>query len=146
MKNIKIGILSLGLMAFGLSSCATTNQAENNQEKTTNLSLFGSWTLTDIKGHKMNEAFPSKTPAITFEPITKKFTGNSGCNNIFGSFTTSNNHISFGNAASTKMYCEGVNEDAFLSAFNSVTSYTIKGNTLTLLDSNQQTVLKFMKK
>lgn len=146
MKNIKIAILGLGLLTFGLSSCGTTTGTGSaNTESTTNLALLGSWTLSEIDGSNINEDFPNKKPSLTFEPVTKKFTGNSGCNNVFGSFTTNNNAINFGDAASTKMFCEGVKEELFLSSLNKANTYTIANNTLTLLDSDNKVILKMTK-
>ena len=139
MKNIKIAILGLGLLTFGLSSCGTTTGTGSaNTESTTNLALLGSWTLSEIDGSNINEDFPNKKPSLTFEPVTKKFTGNSGCNNVFGSFTTNNNAINFGDAASTKMFCEGVNEKVFTDALDKVTHFKLEGTRLILLEKDKK--------
>ncbi|MCV9929764.1 META domain-containing protein [Flavobacterium sp. LS1R49] len=44
--------------------------------------------------------------SIKFDTATKKVSGNSGCNNFFGTYTLKgNDHIQFGNLGSTRMAC-----------------------------------------
>ncbi|KIA99581.1 hypothetical protein OA93_05370 [Flavobacterium sp. KMS] len=44
--------------------------------------------------------------SIKFDPATKKVSGNSGCNNFFGTYTLKgNDQIQFGNLGSTRMAC-----------------------------------------
>lgn len=47
------------------------------------------------------------------------------CNGMFGRYTLQNNQLTFGNMASTKMYCEGSQETAFAKSFGEVSSFFI---------------------
>ena len=76
--------------------CSFINIISMNQ--TLNLDLSGNWTLVHIHESSettVDEGFPNKKPNLILEAISKKVTGNSGCNQLFGSFTTQQNRISF---------------------------------------------------
>ncbi|ADX66941.1 META domain-containing protein [Weeksella virosa] len=131
---------------FGLSSCTTTAPSTQNEaSSTTNLSLFGTWTLSELPKVDLKKSFPAKTPSLTFEPITKKFTGNSGCNNMFGGFSTSQNGLEFTGVGMTRMFCEGVDENAFTSALDNVKTYSIKNETLILYNADKKEVMRLKK-
>ncbi len=146
MKRIKIFTLAIAIL--GLASCTTntTSNTNENTSSTTNIALLGSWNLSSLANTQITEDFPNKLPSLTFEPVTKKFTGNSGCNNIFGDFTTNNNSLKFGNSASTKMFCEGVSETKFTQALDKANSYKISNNVLTIYDSENKELMSFTKK
>jgi len=57
--------------------------------------------LIQLNGKTVKE---SKAQLI-FDTQAGKFTGNNGCNQLFGNFTTNVNAISFTNVGSTKMFC-----------------------------------------
>lgn len=46
---------------------------------------------------------------IKFDMETGTFTGNNGCNRVFGKMLGKRNQVTFMDVASTKMHCEGVN-------------------------------------
>lgn len=139
-------LLSFGtiLSLMFIQSCAT--QSKPNQ--TLNLDLSGNWTLVQIhesSGTTVEKGFPNKKPNLILESISKKVTGNSGCNQLFGSFTTQQNKISFDGMGMTKMYCEGVKENEYIDLINRVKSYSIIDNQLILMDKDGNQLLKYTK-
>ena len=118
------------------------------ESQTLNLDLSGSWTLNYItkdSGTDIDKGFPDKKPTLTLEPITKKLTGNTGCNQMFGSFSTQQNNISFSGMGATKMYCEGIKENEYLQLFDKVDSYKITNNQLVFMDKSNKELLKYSK-
>ena len=142
MRYIFSFVAIIGLLI--LHSCAS--QAGSNQ--TLNLDLSGNWTLVHIHESSettVDEGFPNKKPNLILEAISKKVTGNSGCNQLFGSFTTQQNRISFEGMGMTKMYCEGVKENEYVDLINKVKTYTIIDNQLILMDEEGTQLLKYSK-
>lgn len=118
------------------------------QNQTLNLDLSGSWTLVHIdesSGTDIVEGFPNKKPNLILESISKKATGNTGCNQLFGSFKVNQNKISFEGMGMTKMYCEGVKENEYVNMINKVESYSIIDNQLILMDKDGVQLLKYSK-
>lgn len=78
----------------------------------------------DLKLIQINKtAVPTGVPAtIRFDLETKIFTGNGGCNRLFGAFTFENNTITIENVNATKMLCmdEAITqvEKAFIANLN----------------------------
>lgn len=142
MKNL-IGVLFLSLVMI-LGSCSS--QMPNGETQTLNLELSGSYTLEYINassGTNIDEGFPNKKPTLTLESITKKLTGNTGCNQMFGSFSTEQNKINFSGLGSTKMFCEGVNENAYTSMLEKAASYRFMNNKLSFFDEKGLELLRF---
>ncbi|HLV23805.1 MAG TPA: META domain-containing protein [Moheibacter sp.] len=134
----------LGL--FILTACSTQNNPNNTQ--TLNLDLSGNWTLIHIdesSGTNINEGFPNKKPTLILEAISKKLTGNTGCNQMFGSFTTQQNNIHFSGLGSTKMFCDGVKETEYLNMLNEVDSYKILNDQLVFMNKEGKEILKYAK-
>lgn len=91
------------------------------------------WTVTSIAG----------TPATGTRPVTLSIApdlragGHAGCNNYFAEASMSDNQISFGPAAATRMACEPAlmaQESAYLTALAAVASFEHDGDSLRLLD------------
>lgn len=143
----KIAALLALPVIFSFFSCGSQGILSGDQ--TVNPGIFGSWELTWIypdSGTTLKAGFPDKKPTLVLEGISGKFTGNNGCNQYFGNFKTNNNAIDFGDAGVTMMFCDGVNEKAYMDAFNSVKSYQILNKELVLLNNSGQELLKFAKK
>jgi len=100
---------------------------------------FDQWTVTSINE---NSGF-SVNPTISLSINDKTISGNTGCNNFNGRFTLKGNKISFGQMASTKMFCKNMDtEDLFFSTLEKVDSYTIENNELILLNKASEVVMK----
>lgn len=73
-----------------------------------------------------------------------KINGDAGCNRFMGGYTVDGTTIAIGPLASTQMYCEGVMdaERALLKALEKSTSYTVKGERLTLFGPKGKTTVR----
>lgn len=130
--NIKI-ILSF-VVAFLFISCKTNKAAE--VEASTNVNIFetsglqGKWTLEyilPVDGKDIKQLYKIQMPYLNFVDDTK-VAGNNGCNNINGAYSIfSNNSIKFNTDkfGSTRMFCEGLDEKAFLNALKSVNKFDV---------------------
>ncbi|WP_127132599.1 META domain-containing protein [Pseudoflavitalea rhizosphaerae] len=93
-------------------------------------SLNGLWYL--------QPALPSDTatgtfPSLHFNLKTKKFSGNTGCNTMSGSFTLTDSSFQFNdNMQIGKKVCTGFNEAAFLKSLFMANRYTVEGPVMTL--------------
>ncbi len=66
-------------------------------------------------------------PEITFDIREGKFSGNTGCNRMAGTFLATDSTLSFSDKMiTTRMACVGYNESAFLQNLLRVDSYKIK--------------------
>jgi len=117
--NAHLTLFALSLtVLFSRCSMQSPNMLSNNT-----FELSGSESLKD--------SFPAGYPTLTFTDSTT-FSGFSGCNRIFGTFTTKENAIAFSNMGMTKMFCVNVAEDWFLQHLETVDSYTYKDSMLNL--------------
>jgi heat shock protein HslJ len=143
MKHLFALTAIMGLLFF--QSCATQGP---DTSSTLNLDLSGSWTLVEIhesSGTTINEGFPERKPSLTLEAITKKLTGNTGCNQMFGSFKTNQNNVTFSGLGATKMYCAGVKEAEYLAMFDKIKTYSILNDQLSFMDADGNVLLKYSK-
>lgn len=71
--------------------------------------------------------------------------GRGGCNRFFGAYFMDGDALSFGNIASTRMYCfETMHvEDAFFQAMGLITSRNLEESVLELRSSDGSTILRF---
>ncbi len=132
-------LFSLILVAFATYSCESSKNVLESS-KMQQQSVYGSYMISQIR---QNKSIP-KELMITFEENTNKFTGFSGCNSFFGTYTLEGNKVKLSNTASTKKYCqEELNnvENHFLEALNMVNTFTLSDNVLSLLE-NDVTLLK----
>lgn len=121
-----ISLLSLGVFAQG------GRQDLSNRR----------WELTEINGQRV---YSSKA-FLEIERAENRFTGNAGCNRMFGSVSINGRNIDFGGVGTTKMFCSerGVMklEADFTRALERVTRFERNGNNLSLYARNRL-VLKF---
>jgi heat shock protein HslJ/uncharacterized lipoprotein NlpE involved in copper resistance len=106
--------------------------------------LHGTWKLTSINREVVDEAaYPLGLPTLTFNTMAKVVSGTTGCNQLNGSFrAAASGALAFAPLATTRMFCENVNETAFLKALEQTTRYKIEGEQLMLL-KGQTPVLIF---
>ena len=101
------------------------------------------WTLTDANG----KAVTNSSAYFEIDTAHTKFTGNTGCNRMFGAISLRGKLITFSNVGTTKMMCKlpagSLPENAFLSGLNKTARYAVEGNTLNLFDRRGRTVLRF---
>lgn len=122
-----IGILSLGVFA-------QNNRRNDLSDKR--------WELTEINGSRV---YSSKA-FLEIADSDTRFSGNAGCNRMFGSVSINGRNINFGSVGLTKMFCSerGVMklETDFTRALERVTRFEHTGNNLNLYARNRL-VLKF---
>lgn len=142
MKNVII-FLSFLLPAV-MNSCndAKKSTASAQPEKLLN----GAWQLNYISGPKIafEGLFPHKKPLLVFNFPKQEANGNGGCNGYSVPVKVEGSNISFGDALSTMMACEGNGEPLYFKTLKTVTEYRIENNTLVLF-MNDVPVLRFSK-
>ncbi|MDI6620502.1 META domain-containing protein [Acinetobacter junii] len=136
---LKPFLISLGLATTAIvSACATTTSLNSAQTLD-----HSTWVATQIQGTQLAS---SNSPHIQFESSTQTFSGSDGCNRIRGSFKTENNQLKLGPVMSTKMACIGDNAAVsrqYLDALSQTQRYSLKANTLQLLDQSGKVLIQF---
>ena len=138
--TIKDGHLFLSLMADGgiyeFESLGGSQPLDSKSPVAA--SLFGKrWRLTEVKGAPVR----TTKPYIEFDPGSKRFSGDGGCNNIAGGFEVDGMHISFSHSISTRRACidgeiQQVETD-FLHGLEGTTEFKIQGDFLRLYAGDQ---------
>lgn len=99
--------------------------------------LNGTWRLDHLGGTAiaLDELFPNEKPTITFDVAGLRVSGSGGCNRYTGDFSVDNHTIQFGQIASTRMFCQGVQEDAYFQTLAKINRFSIGegGTTLNLI-------------
>ena len=109
-----------------------------------NRSLAGTeWSLVEAIGKTVRNS----SAAIEFSEEGARFTGNTGCNQMFGSYDQIGRNIDFRGIGTTKRMCKmmpgSITENAFLKAMHDTSRYNQTGKTLQLMDRRGRTLLKF---
>ena len=125
-------VLVISLLAVSCSGSKKLNTMTDT--------LNAQWTLQSLAGQNdLAALFGKRTPFLNFDTKTLRVAGNSGCNNLTGSFSVSpGNKINLGPLAATKMACPGNGESVFLSALGKVTHFTISNGVLKLLNGKEE--------
>jgi heat shock protein HslJ len=96
-----------------------------------NVTLAGTWELQPVLA---SDTATGRIPTIHFDLDKQKFTGNTGCNSVSGSFLLKGDSLIFNEQIiSTKMACAGYNEKAFLDNLFKTNRYQIKEGVLQLM-------------
>jgi heat shock protein HslJ len=99
------------------------------QQDTTKLG--GLWFLQPVLA---SDTATGKIPRLEFNLSGKRFTGNTGCNNMSGSFDFTDTTLQFNHRiTTTKMACVGYNEKAFLESLLRTNSYKLQNGILILM-------------
>ena len=103
------------------------------------------WALTEMNGQTLE--ISETRPNIEINLTTMKILGKGNCNNFSGNITNySDSSIRFEQISSTKMMCPNhTQETLFFEAMGKVVSYSIQKLTLTMYDSQQNSILRFHK-
>lgn len=109
--------------------------------------LNGTWELNYISGPRIafDGLFPNKKPTIIFNFPNEEATGSGSCNGYSVKVKAAGNKINFGDALHTMMACEGNGEPLYFKTLKTITSYSITGNTLTMM-MGDIAVMRFAKK
>lgn len=116
------------------------NKAEDMTEDANRIyRLNDIWVLETLDGVTADKNnFSKAIPQIEINLSEKKLSGTGGCNRIFGTIEVSGDKIKFGPVASTRMYCEGVNESGFVNGLQNADSWKIENNRLYLMKDDKE--------
>jgi uncharacterized lipoprotein YbaY/heat shock protein HslJ len=103
------------------------------------------WRLTRLEGRPVLLADGQKEPTLAFQGGDTRFAGNTGCNNLTGSYRLSGDNLSLSSIAVTKMAClQGMDiESALFTALGKVSKWKITGQHLELFDAENRVVARF---
>lgn len=131
-----VGSILMILMVM-LAACSTVRSGAGPQ-------LTGTqWRLVALNGQP---PVPATSVTLNFN-ADNQVGGNGSCNSFGGTYTTSGNSLKIAELASTMMACadQAINEQesAYFQALQSVATYEIANNQLTLKDANGTVLLVF---
>jgi heat shock protein HslJ len=145
MKHLFIAVLVLFFAACNTQTNKSSNQQDSLPAPTEN-NLSATATITTLEGAwQLQAVLPSDTatgkiPTLVFDLKSKKFQGNTGCNNMSGNFYTEGDSLSFNEQIlMTKMACPGYNEQGFIESLTKTDRYKIDKGVLQLMQ--EQTIL-----
>jgi heat shock protein HslJ len=133
MKNLgKISFLIAILGVMGISAAAQNRQLGGIR-----------WELERVN----NRAVHNSSAFIEIDTGSGRFTGNGGCNQMFGSIRVNGPRITFSNVGLTRRMCKlmpgSVPENNVVRALESTVRYQITGRELTFYDRRGRSVLQF---
>ena len=99
--------------------------------------ISGVWVLQPVLA---SDTAAGRIPQLNFNLTIKKFTGNTGCNDMSGSFFIKKDSLAFNeHVIATRKMCQGYNEKAFIDNLTKTNHYKIVDGVLQLM--NDQTIL-----
>jgi len=143
MKRSTLIILITLIIGGSISSCKIFKKEQGAAS-----ALEGTWELNYISGTRIafNGLFPDAKPNMSFDAAKSEVHGTTGCNGFTSKTTISGNKLSISEPGPMTMrYCEGGGEKQFLAMLRKITSYSVEGNTLTLIQGDIA-VMRFTKK
>jgi heat shock protein HslJ len=131
--SAKLKSFVLTTLLFAFVSLASAQQAQNDSAKSITpaaakkpgiAALKGKWFLLPALD---SDTATGRVPDISLDILKGTFTGNTGCNRMSGTFLATDSTLSFSDKmVTTRMYCAGYNESAFLQNLLRVDSYKFK--------------------
>ncbi len=102
------------------------------------ISSSETYIILSLNGNDISE----KKLTITFNEERKTLSGNAGCNSFSCGYTLDGETIAFGFPRATKMYCEENHklEHEFMVGLQQISTRTIQGDSLFLMDKEQNSV------
>lgn len=103
------------------------------------------WRLTRLEGKPVLLTGGQKEPTLAFRAGDTRFAGNTGCNNLTGTYRLSGADFSLTSIALTKMACpQGMDlEAALFTGLGKVSNWKMTGQQLELLDAGNAVVARF---
>jgi len=133
-------------IAIAIILCAFTKQnigsnhftlKNNSSPAADDTTIAGNWVLQPVLA---SDTATGSIPKLNFNLTSKKFSGNTGCNEMSGSFFIRKDSLSFNeDMIATKKKCKGYNEKAFIDNLTKTNHYKIVDGVLQLM--NDQTIL-----
>ena len=82
--------------------------------------------------------------SLSFSVTDSSYSGNNGCNMISGNFSISKDKVNFGEGLSTRMFCQGIDEQKFHNVLNLTNRMQIKNDVLFLFE-NENKLAEFIR-
>ncbi|HTL07297.1 MAG TPA: META domain-containing protein [Chitinophagaceae bacterium] len=115
-------------LAFAGEQTHAVSSRPNPADSTT---LNGQWYLQPVLP---GDTAAGKIPTINFRLSDNSFTGNTGCNSMRGTFQRTDSTLVFNERVVTsRMFCNGYDEAAFLRSLLRTNQYKLERNQLILL-------------
>lgn len=145
-KNRNVGwtkLFSLLVLVSGMSGLAQSHKVDDHPKVKKNISNFRSesfdarrWKAVELSSIKVS----SERAFLEFAPSEKRFTGNAGCNRMFGRFETNGTRIKFFGIGQTRALCVQADvmklERNFIRALQQATRFTQTSDSLLLYAGN----------
>jgi heat shock protein HslJ len=132
---IQRSISIFGLLVIAVSAATAQRQSLANAE----------WKLTEANGQRARQT----NAMLDFDNNLTRFTGNGGCNQIFGSVTITADRMRFGQIGATKRMCKmmagSIPEETVMRGLNATRKYSIARGELTLMDNRGRVLMKFQR-
>lgn len=125
------------LPALALSLAACANQS-GNMAPTDTPALAGEWQLTEIAGE-------AASGTLRFAPSDNSYSGNAGCNTLFGQYQSEGASIRFEEPAGTLKGCDAqriAQEAKFARSLVQGASWQQQGQTLEIRDAAGKAVIR----
>src|SRR5690554_2699405 len=133
-------IISLSVLILVTFMSCDTSKKSLAMDKVSQ-ELTGSYTV--LKMHDINTM--TIAPQFSFYAKDNSFRGNTGCNSVFGSFSSKGQEIVLSDLAVSEMYCDGEGimetERAFLNILKNTGSFKLKEETLIFYAKDTNEVL-----
>lgn len=155
MKNTFINMRSISVLFFltsiflSLQVMANNNNSDETSKSDVNIPstaelLNTYWKLIEISGDPVVTKQGQREKKLTLHVEENKVNGFGGCNSFFGTYTVDTGSLKFGPLAATRRFCADSmdQENQFFKLLSVVTSYTINGQELDLIDDQGKPVLK----
>ncbi|MGP9765083.1 META domain-containing protein [Halomonas sp. AOP13-D3-9] len=138
------GFIGALLITAGCSSPAMDSQETAHHPDETLINTY--WKLVTLDGAPVVTRENFREPHLVLHQDASRLAGATGCNTLMGSYRVKNEHIAFGQIASTKMACPTAQmktERAFIAALKQVTAWSVDGTMLVLSGENNEPLAAF---
>lgn len=129
--------------SIGASAGSPTGSAaaiQNGAEEQSKFLLGVDWGIVELDGNRDESEIRGMGGSAVFIHLDSGAAfGHAGCNRFNAQYTLNGNSLTFGPAAMTKMYCEGLMEieSGVARVLDETDSYSIQGDTLSLLNGSK---------
>lgn len=108
----------------------------------------GTWELDYISGTRIafEGLYPNKKPILKLDLAASEASGNTSCNQYSCTVSVKGSQISFGDAKTTRMFCEGGGETAYLEMLKKVNGFGVSDNNTLNLLIGDIAVMRFKRK
>lgn len=124
----------LTLFVYAVTAIIATSCGSTKEVEPTAILTGKTWQLSSINGNAVNASAFREIPYVSFT-ADNKIAGKGGCNSFSGSYNLNDEGgINISQIASTKMACDGVNENDFFMTLEKANMTKIDPDKLTLMN------------